>query len=271
MQPNLPRWGVLLGVGALAVGLAVPLWLRADTSRTEDVHRMNASARVFQEVQRMPESGIPDYVLRGADCIAIIPGQKEGALGFGLNYGKGVATCRQGRSWGPPLFVTIGGASVGYQIGIQSVDLIMVFGNRSQLDSMLSSKFRMGASASAAAGPIGRHALAATDARLNAAILVYARSRGAFIGINLNGAVVQPDTTGNAAMYGDSASTARILNGGVPTPPEAKTLIGELDKSPITNPPPKPPAPPTPKKKMLSAISYQLSAISGGLGGQTFP
>lgn len=249
MLRSIPRWGVLASVGALAAGLTAPLWLRADTSRTEDVNRMNAAARVFQEVQGIPESGIPDYVMRGADCIVIIPGQKEGALGFGVNYGKGVATCRKGRGWGPPLFVTIGGASVGYQIGIQSVDLIMVFGNRSQLDSMLSSKFRIGASAAAAAGPVGRNALAATDARLNAAILTYARSRGLFAGVNLNGAVVQPDTTGNAAMYGDMASAARILNGAVPMPLEARSLISELNRSPITNPPPKSQAPPRAKKK----------------------
>src|SRR6185312_10559644 len=190
-------------------------------------------------IMATPDKAIPQEILEGAQCIAIIPGMKKGAFVFGANYGKGVATCRAGaqRGWGPPLFITIGGGSWGLQIGAQSTDVVMVFGNRSQLNSLLSSKFRVGAEAAAAAGPVGRHVSAATDVKLNSEILTYGRSKGAFAGISMSGAVVQPDTTGNQAMYGEDTNAEKILSGrGTRVPPAAQPLIKQLNQHAATAP-----------------------------------
>lgn len=235
-------WGTGVGAGALALGillLAQPAGLMAQSTHSDDVARLNSASEVFQQIMATPDKAIPQEILEGAQCIAIIPGMKKGAFVFGANYGKGVATCRAGaqRGWGPPLFITIGGGSWGLQIGAQSSDIVMVFGNRSQLNSLLSSKFRVGAEAAAAAGPVGRHVEAGTDVKLNSEILTYGRSKGAFAGISISGAVVQPDTTGNEAMYGKHSNVQDILSGqGVTTPPAAKPLIKQLDTHPATSP-----------------------------------
>ncbi|HEY7856256.1 MAG TPA: lipid-binding SYLF domain-containing protein, partial [Terriglobales bacterium] len=221
---------VLLGVSALTLALAVPS-LSASSNKDDDIARLNSAALVFRQVMGTPDKAIPAEILEHAQCVAIIPGEKKAAFGVGGNYGKGVAMCREGANWGAPLFVTIGGGSWGLQIGAQSSDVIMVFGNRSQLDSLLSSKFRIGAEASAAAGPVGRHVSADTDVKLNSEILTYGRSKGAFAGISLSGAVVQPDTNGNAAMYGPNTTPSNILTGthGVTVPPAARPLQRELN------------------------------------------
>ncbi|HUX66920.1 MAG TPA: lipid-binding SYLF domain-containing protein [Terriglobales bacterium] len=228
--------GVLAGVGALAILISAPQLLAA-SDKADDVARLKNAAQVFHQVMATPDKGIPEEILKDSECLAIIPGAKKGAFGLGANYGKGVAMCKVGKAWGPPLFITIGGGSVGLQLGIQSSDIVMVFGNRSQLDSLLSSKFRIGADAAAAAGPVGRHVEAGTDIKLNSEILTYGRSKGAFAGVSISGAVVQPDTTGNEAMYGENSNTQSILSGkGVKMPPEAEPLIQELNRNPVTNP-----------------------------------
>lgn len=231
------RVGLVLVAGAVLVNAA-------SSDRQDDIARLNAATQVFQQIMNTPDKGIPAEILEGAQCIAIIPGEKKAAFGIGGNYGKGVAICRktasvagQAASWGPPLFVTIGGGSWGFQLGVQSSDVVLVFPNRSQLDSLLSSKFRIGAEAAAAAGPVGRHVSAATDAKLNAEILTYGRSKGAFAGISISGAVVQPDTTGNQAMYGQDNGTnsQKILSGrGVAVPAAAEPLIRELNRNAAT-------------------------------------
>lgn len=227
------KWAVVLAVATATTAL----WA-ASSDKQDDIARLSAAAQVFQQIMQTPDKGIPAEILEGAQCIAIVPGEKKAAFGIGGNYGKGVALCRntateagQPASWGPPLFVTIGGGSWGFQIGVQSSDVILVFPNRNQLNSLLSSKFRIGAEASAAAGPVGRHVSAATDAKLNSEILTYGRSKGAFAGISISGAVVQPDTTGNQAMYGQDTGTnaQKILSGrGVAVPAAAEPLVKEL-------------------------------------------
>ncbi|MGH9415622.1 MAG: lipid-binding SYLF domain-containing protein [Terriglobales bacterium] len=209
--------------------MALPLWGWASSDKTDDLARLQAATTIFQQVMSRPGSAIPTEIMEGARCLAIIPGEKKGAFGIGGNYGKGIAICRNSANtaWNPPLFITIGGGSWGLQIGVQSSDVIMVFGNRGQLNSLLSSKFRIGAEAAAAAGPVGRHVAAGTDAKLNSEILTYGRSKGAFAGISLSGAVVQPDTTGNQAMYGDvGADAMKVLSGeGTPMPSAARPLV----------------------------------------------
>ncbi len=243
-----PRRAIGLAAALLAMGMAGAAQPGASTSnKSDDIARLNAATRVFEQVMATPDRAIPQEILEHATCIAIIPGEKKGAFLVGANYGKGVAVCRHTTSspWGPPLFVTIGGGSYGFQIGVQSSDIVMVFGNRSQLDSLLSSKFRIGADASAAAGPVGRHVAAGTDIKLNSQILTYGRSKGAFAGVSVSGAVVQPDTSGNKAMYGDTGyNVDRVLTGnGVPVPAEAQPLIRALTTNTTTAPvKPKPPA-----------------------------
>lgn len=211
----------MLGVISLAM---------AASSKSDDVARIQRSAEVFHEIMATPDNAIPQELLESAKCIAIIPGEKQFAFVFGGKYGKGLITCRTAHGWSAPAFLAVGGGSYGLQIGGSSTDIVMIFRNLSGFDSLLSDKFRIGGSATAAAGPVGRNASADTDIKLKAEILTYARSRGAFAGISLNGAVVQPDDTGNQALYGPNAHTKEIVDGRVAVPRVAHSLIRELDR-----------------------------------------
>ena len=204
----------------------------ASSGRSDDVERIRNATDVFHDIMATPDKAIPQELLESAKCIAIIPGEKKAAFVVGGNYGKGIATCRtpEGR-WSSPLFIAVGGGSVGFQIGGSSTDIVMVFRNDKGLRSLLSDKFKIGADATAAAGPVGRHAAADTDAKLNAEILTYSRSKGLFAGISLDGAVVQPDHSGNHAMYGENVTRKEILNGSVKPPESAKMLLKEIRES----------------------------------------
>jgi lipid-binding SYLF domain-containing protein len=216
----------LLIVSVVGVGLVLPA-LASD--REDDVNRTQKATQVFQEIMNTPE-GIPQKLLESAECIAIIPGDKKFAFIFGGNYGRGLATCRTGHGWSAPMFVAIDGGSVGYQIGGSSTDIVMLFMNDHALQSLLRDKFKVGADASVAAGPVGRHATAGTDIKLNAEILSYSRSKGAFAGVSLDGAVVQADRSGDKAMYGSNVTRQEILNGKVAVPKSARSLLEELAK-----------------------------------------
>lgn len=216
----------ILAVTILIAGLVLPAL--ADSDRSEDVERIHHATQVFREIMGTPDKGIPQELLESAKCIAIIPGEKKAAFIFGGNYGKGLATCRMSRGWSAPLFLAVGGGSVGFQIGGSSTDVVMLFMNDHALQSLLSDKFKIGADATAAAGPVGRHAAAGTDLKLNAEILTYSRSKGAFAGISLDGAVVQADQTGDQAMYGAKVNRKEILNGTVVPPKVAEALLKEI-------------------------------------------
>jgi lipid-binding SYLF domain-containing protein len=194
----------------------------------DDVARTHKAAQVFREIMDTPDQGIPHDLLDSAKCIAVIPGDKKFAFIFGGSYGRGVATCRTANGWSAPMFIAIDGGSVGYQIGGSSTDLVMLFMNSHALHSLLSDKFKLGADASVAAGPVGRSAAAGTDLKLNAEILSYSRSKGVFAGVSLNGAVVQADTTGDQAFYGANVDRHEILDGKTPVPASAEDLIREL-------------------------------------------
>jgi lipid-binding SYLF domain-containing protein len=191
---------------------------------------MRASARVFREIMNTPDKAIPDELLESAKCIAIIPGEKKAAFIFGGSYGKGLATCRTPNGWSAPLFLAVGGGSWGLQIGGASTDIVMIIRSEHGMRSLLSDKFKIGADATAAAGPLGRQAAADTDVKLNAEILTYSRSKGAFAGISLDGAVVQADRTGDQAMYGANVERKQILDGAVAVPRAAQPLIREIDQ-----------------------------------------
>lgn len=198
------------------------------SDRDDDTARTRRAAQVFKEIMDTPDQGIPHQLLESAKCIAIIPGDVKFAFIFGGNYGRGVATCRTSNGWSAPMFIAIDGGSVGYQIGGSSTDLIMLFMNEHALHSLLSDKFKLGADASVAAGPVGRKAAASTDLKLNAEILSYSRSKGVFAGVSLDGAVVQADKSGDQASYGDNVNRHDILDGKVPVPDSARLLIHEL-------------------------------------------
>jgi SH3 domain-containing YSC84-like protein 1 len=203
----------------------------ADSAREKDASRIRNSRFAFEDIMRAPDKGIPQELLESAKCIAIIPGEKRAAFIFGGRYGRGLVTCRNGSSWSAPAFLLVSGGSFGFQIGGSSTDLIMIFRNRGGMDRLLSDKFTLGADATAAAGPVGRHAAAATDAEMHAQILTYSRSRGIFGGVSLNGAVVKPDRDADLAMYGSDIEPKSILDGHVKVPAEAHGLIDVISRS----------------------------------------
>ena len=198
------------------------------SDRENDVNRTNKAAQVFKEIMNAPDQGIPQDLLERAKCIAIIPGDLKFAFIFGGNYGRGLATCRTGHGWSAPTFLAIDGGSVGYQIGGSSTDIVMLFMNDRALQSLLSDKFKLGADASVAAGPVGRNASADTDLKLNAEILSYSRAKGVFAGVSLNGAVVKADQSADEAMYGQNVNRHAILDGKVAVPASAEPLLNEI-------------------------------------------
>lgn len=211
--------------------MALSLSARASSSRADDVHRIEDSAQIFQEIMGAPDRAIPQYLLDSAQCIAIIPSEMRFAFFVGGNYGKGLVTCRGPKSWTPPVFLFLSGGSFGFQFGGSSTDLILVFRGRRGLEKLMSNKFRIGADVSAAAGPVGRSAQAGTDIQLHAEILTYSRSRGVFAGISLTGAVMKADETGNQALYGPGIYRGDILDGKVAIPPDALVLVRAVSKA----------------------------------------
>src|SRR5437016_4034256 len=187
--------------------------------------RLDNSATVLQEIAAAPDKGIPEEVLNGAQCVAIVPHMVKAGLGIGGQHGRGVATCKNTQGWSAPSFFTISGGSFGLQIGAEGVDLVMLFMNEKGMQALLSNKFQVGGDASAAAGPVGRQATAGTDWKLQSPILTYSRSKGAFAGISLNGSVLKQDTDATKALYGQEMSTQQLLAGQVPAPPEARSFL----------------------------------------------
>jgi len=217
---------VLVSALALTSG---NLW--AASGRQDSIERLRMSSDTLHAMIHAPDKGIPEEVIADAKCIVIVPHLVKGGFIIGAEHGRGIATCRTARGWSAPAFVSIGGGSWGLQIGVEGVDLVMLVMNDGGLQHLLSSKFRIGGDASASAGPVGRHASAGTDWKLNTEILTYSRSKGAFAGITLNGAVVQQDDDSTFAIYGRKASFHSILAGGVRAPKSTLKFmqaIGEI-------------------------------------------
>jgi SH3 domain-containing YSC84-like protein 1 len=210
------------------LGLFVTLPAFASSDREDDISRTHKAAQVFKEIMNTPDHAIPQDLLESAKCIAIIPGDVKFAFIFGGSYGRGLATCLTGHGWSAPMFVAIDGGSVGYQIGGSSTDIVMLFMNDHALKSLLSDKFKLGADASVAAGPVGRNAAAGTDLKLTAEILSYSRTKGVFAGVSLDGAVMQADKSGDKSMYGRDVDRHEILDGKITVPASARTLVREL-------------------------------------------
>ncbi|MGB7600856.1 MAG: lipid-binding SYLF domain-containing protein [Candidatus Sulfotelmatobacter sp.] len=215
---------------AVTTLIAIATLTAVASDRDDDVNRIQKAAQVFKEIMNTPDQGIPSDLLGSAKCIAIIPGDKKFAFVFGGSYGRGLATCRTKHGWSAPMFVAIDSGSVGYQIGGSSTDIVMLFMNDHALQSLMSDKFKLGADASVAAGPVGRSAAAGTDLKLNAEILSYSRSKGIFAGVSLDGAAMQADKSGDKAMYGDDVNRHEILDGKVAVPASARALVEELGR-----------------------------------------
>jgi SH3 domain-containing YSC84-like protein 1 len=209
---TLPRYIAVLG--SSVVLLASLSWGADDQSDISK--RLDASAKVLTEIMGVPDKAIPDKVMHDAKCIAVIPSMVKIAVGFGGSHGKGVATCRtDSGAWSAPAPITLTGGSWGLQLGGQAVDVVMVVMNDEGMQHLLSSKFKLGAEASAAAGPVGRDAGADTDWKMKAEVLTYSRARGVFAGIDLNGASVTQDKDETRILYGKFVPFSDILNGKV--------------------------------------------------------
>jgi SH3 domain-containing YSC84-like protein 1 len=192
--------------------------------------RVEAAGTVLDEIQGAPDKGIPEEVLGSADCVAVVPSLLKGGFVVGARYGKGVASCRTEKGWSAPAFFTIGGGSFGLQIGGQAVDLVMLIMNKDGMNNLLSSKFKLGADASAAAGPVGRHASADTDWKMRAQVLTYSRARGLFAGLELAGAVITQDKDSTREFYGRMVPFKTSLTGEIEAPKQAYPFLSTLAK-----------------------------------------
>ena len=201
-----------------------------DTDKSDIEKRLQASSQVLNEIMSAPDKGIPEDILGSAKCIAVVPSMVKFAIGIGGHYGKGVATCRTPNGWSAPAPILTTGGSWGLQFGGQAVDLVMVIMNQKGMERLLSSKFTIGAEASAAAGPVGRHAHAGTDWKMDTEILTYSRARGIFAGVDLAGTVIKQDKDETRVLYGKMVPFNTILEGKVPAPPVAQQFLATLEK-----------------------------------------
>lgn len=210
-----------------AMGL-VGTYASAGTGREDTVDRLQKSVDVIHAIMETPDKGIPEEVLSNAKCILVVPDLVKGGFIVGGKHGRGVATCRTAHGWSAPAFVSVGGGSWGMQIGVEGVDLIMLVMNDRGMQHLLSSKFALTGEGSVAAGPVGRHASAGTDWKMNTEMLTYSRSKGAFAGLTLEGAVIQQDDDSTVAIYGKKLRFRNILSGRVNTPESATAFMGAI-------------------------------------------
>ena len=220
-----------------------------------------------------PDNGIPSEILGSAKCVAVVPNLLKGGFVVGGAHGRGMATCRTATGWSAPAPLTTTGGSIGLQIGGQAVDLVMVIMNDRGMQALLTNKFKLGADASVAAGPVGRHAEGSTDWKLRAEVLTYSRARGLFAGITFNGAVIKQDEDATGELYGRQVDFKTILTGSVPAPQSAEKFLAAVkeaagtDVAPSSNPVPStpptsrpsspvnpPPATPTPTPEPTPAM-----------------
>src|SRR5271170_2155360 len=197
----------------------------AGSTRENTVERMQKSVDVLHAIMSTPDKGIPEEVLSGAKCILVVPDLVKGGFIFGAKHGRGVASCRTSDGWSAPAFVSVGGGSWGLQIGVEGVDLVLLVMNDQGFQHLLSSKFELTGEGSVAAGPVGRHASAGTDWKMNTEMLTYSRSKGVFAGLTLEGAVVEQDNDSTSAIYGKHMTFRNILSGKTSTPSSADAFL----------------------------------------------
>ena len=206
--------------------LRLPFLLNAEPTPK----RLNSAAGVLGEIMSTPDKGIPLNLMRHAQCIVVIPGVKQGAFGVGAKYGKGFFSCRRGADWSAPGSIRIEGGSVGFQIGANETDVILLIMNRRGAERLLSTQFTVGGEAEAAAGPVGRSSTAQTDISLRAEMLSWSRSRGAFAGVSLQGATLRQDVSDNEDIYGRKLTNKEVINGPTAWPREGSEFHSLLNK-----------------------------------------
>src|SRR5580704_17646346 len=200
----------------------------AGSAHEDTVDRLQKSVDVLHAIMATPDKGIPEEVLSHAKCILVVPDLIKGGFIAGGKHGRGVASCRTATGWSAPAFVSVGGGSWGLQIGVEGVDLVMLVMNDKGLPHLLSNKFQLSGEGSAAAGPVGRHASAGTDWKMNAELLTYSRSKGAFAGLTLEGAVVEQDVDSTEAIYGKDVPFRKVLLGNVAPPAAAAPFMSAV-------------------------------------------
>ncbi len=238
---------------ALLVLVSTAMWAQSG-ARSADIERVQSATTILSQIMEAPDRAIPDSIMSGAKCIAIVPSMMKVSFIFGANYGKGVATSRTATGWSSPAFFRIEGGSFGFQAGGQASDLVLIIRTDDGMQHLLQSKFKLGADASAAAGPVGRDTQAATDLTMRAQVLTYSRSRGLFLGVSLSGAVIRQDDGDVRAFYGKDWTFYSLLNGEVPPPQDAQALLNTVERyapmrraaAPAVAPTPAPAAAPTP-------------------------
>jgi|ERR1035441_1014028 lipid-binding SYLF domain-containing protein len=203
----------------------------AGSAREDTVDRLQSSVEVLHAIMATPDKGVPEEVLTGAKCIVVVPNLIKGGFIFGGKHGRGVASCRTSEGWSAPAFISVGGGSWGLQIGIEDIDLVMLVMNDRGLQHLLSSKFALTGEGSVAAGPVGRHASAGTDWKMNTEMLTYSRSKGVFAGLTLEGAVVEQDNDSTNAIYGKHMSFRNILSGKASTPASADAFLKAVSEA----------------------------------------
>ena len=213
----------------VALGLSQPSFAQGKDV-AKDAERLSSAAAVIEEVMGVPDKAIPRSILSKASCVVVVPSFKKGAFLVGAQYGQGVATCRTPQGWSAPVFVKLEGGSFGFQAGGQATDLVLVAMNQGGLQHMLSNKFKLGADAAASAGPVGRDAQAGTDWKLSSEFLTYSRSKGLFAGIDLSGTVLSQNDDDTRAEYGANVPFKSVLEGGVPTPDNARPFVRTVAK-----------------------------------------
>jgi lipid-binding SYLF domain-containing protein len=221
----------LLALGSVVLIVASMSWAADDDKNQTDISkRIGKAAEVLNEIMATPDKAIPDKVMDDSKCIAVVPSMVKIAVGFGGQHGKGVATCRTAHGWSAPAPITITGGSWGLQLGGQAIDLVMVVTNDQGMQHLLSSKFKLGADASAAAGPVGRDATADTDVKMRAEVLTYSRTRGIFAGIDLSGSAISQDKDETTLLYGKSVPFEEILGGKVSAPAGSEPFLAAVRK-----------------------------------------
>lgn len=232
-EEEVMKKSVALCMVAALVGLLLPSVAKAD-DKSKDQDRLQNAGEVMKEILDIPDD-IPQNLLDKADCVVVLPSVLKAAFIVGGSYGRGAMTCRSGDDfrgpWGAPTMMALEGGSFGFQIGGQATDFVLLIMNPRGAGSILSSKVKLGADASAAAGPVGRNAAADTDVTMRAEILTYSRARGLFAGISLAGSTLRPDNDANQRIYGRKIDAKDIvLHGAVPVPPSAKLLVSTLNQ-----------------------------------------
>lgn len=221
----------LTAVSMLVAGMAGAMYAKDDDDKVSDqVKRVNSAATVLDEIMAIPDKGIPKDILGSAKCVAVVPSMIKGGFIIGARYGKGVASCHTSTGWSAPAPITIAGGSWGLQFGGEAVDLVMLVMNDKGMQRLLSSKFKLGAEGSVAAGPIGRQAEANTDWKMRAEVLSYSRSRGIFAGLELNGAVIKQDDDDTRLLYGKMVPFNTILTGKVAAPEGSHRFVATITK-----------------------------------------